>query len=327
MNANFKSITNKGDTIFTGDYYPWASTPALKRSANCINWNNAGNGLPPGPTTILSLAAMGNMLFAGTENGVYKATGNGNNWAQTTLTTGYVMTLEVMGNKIFAGFPSGAQMSPDSGVTWLPLNLSNVSVTDFVVKDANLFAATDSGVYLSIDSGIIWTAMNNGLPANNILIKGYAISGNNIFAASAALDVYLSTDNGGSWNSTGFLLSSTSSQVEDVATDSNYVFAATTEGVWRRSLSDFTTSLGEINNLSISISIFPNPATTEVTINFGKASHYDVQLRNTLGEVLVQTQINSATLSLNISGYTKGIYFIMVTDEAGNQVVRKVVKI
>jgi hypothetical protein len=70
----------------------------------------------------------------------------------------------------------------------------------------------------------------------------------------------------------------------------------------------------------------PNPATTEVTINFGKASHYTVQLSNTLGEVLEQTQTNSSTLSLNLSTKPKGIYFITVTDEAGNKLVRKVVK-
>ncbi len=73
--------------------------------------------------------------------------------------------------------------------------------------------------------------------------------------------------------------------------------------------------------------IFPNPATSEVKINFEKIASYNVQLCNMLGEVLEETQINSATFSFNISGYAKGIYFITVTDEMRNKEVRKVIKI
>ncbi|HLG33543.1 MAG TPA: T9SS type A sorting domain-containing protein [Bacteroidia bacterium] len=80
----------------------------------------------------------------------------------------------------------------------------------------------------------------------------------------------------------------------------------------------------EVNSSTFLIS--PNPATTELTINFSKAARYNVQLCNTLGEVLEQAQTNSATLSLNISNKPKGIYFITVTDEAGNKAVRKIVK-
>ncbi len=91
---------------------------------------------------------------------------------------------------------------------------------------------------------------------------------------------------------------------------------------------EYSVSTGiEENQLLMDIAVYPNPATTEVTINFGKAAHYAVQLCNTLGEVLAQTQINSTTLSLNISNEPKGIYFITVKDEARNIVIRKVIKI
>lgn len=80
------------------------------------------------------------------------------------------------------------------------------------------------------------------------------------------------------------------------------------------------------NQSNMDIAVYPNPATTAVTINFGKAALYTVQLCNTLGEVLVQTQVNSKTLSLNISNQPKGIYFITVTDDAKNKVTRKVIK-
>jgi hypothetical protein len=329
MQAHHNSITNKGDTIFTGNNYGSAGTPQLNRSTNCINWSNAGNGLPPGPNTVLSLTTMGNLLFAGTENGVYKATGTGNNWAQSGLAATYVFALEVMGNRIFAGLGLGAQMSPDSGVSWIPLNLPNVAVNDFVVKDANLFAATDSGVYLSTDSGITWTPRNNGLPPPNLRINGFAISGNYLFAASYAIEVYLSTDNGGSWSSTGIGAFFTGGNISDVATESNYVFAATTNGVWRRPLSDFTTSLGEINNLSIRISVAPNPTTSELRIENSALKIKEIGLYNSIGENIFsqrQEANSQQQITINVSFLTPGIYFITISDEAGNKVTKKVVK-
>jgi len=86
-------------------------------------------------------------------------------------------------------------------------------------------------------------------------------------------------------------------------------------------------SVNEIFGGGNELSIYPNPSTAEITMSFAKAAHYNVQLHNTLGEVLQQTQTNSATLTLNISRYTKGIYFITVTDEQRNKVMRKVVKL
>ena len=83
------------------------------------------------------------------------------------------------------------------------------------------------------------------------------------------------------------------------------------------------TNLESVDNF---ISVFPNPANLEVTINFEKIARYNVQLCNTLGEILEETEINSATLSYNISSYAKGIYFITVTDEMRNKEVRKVIK-
>jgi len=83
-----------------------------------------------------------------------------------------------------------------------------------------------------------------------------------------------------------------------------------------------------ISNSQKPFILYPNPAATEVTLNFGKAARCTVQLWNTLGEMLEQTQTNSATLSLNMSSYTKGIYFVTVRDESRvfGMVVRKVVK-
>ncbi|HLG35423.1 MAG TPA: DNRLRE domain-containing protein [Bacteroidia bacterium] len=89
----------------------------------------------------------------------------------------------------------------------------------------------------------------------------------------------------------------------------------------------------EENYFSNAINIFPNPATTEVTINFSKAARCTVQLCNTLGEVLEHRALTpnpspsgEGSASIDVSKVVPGIYFITITDEAGNKMVRKVVK-
>ncbi len=72
--------------------------------------------------------------------------------------------------------------------------------------------------------------------------------------------------------------------------------------------------------------IFPNPVREEVTISFGKELRHTVQLFNLQGEVLFQTTTNKMQIKLNVSDYPKGIYFIIVTDEAGNKVTNKMLK-
>ncbi|HLG36116.1 MAG TPA: T9SS type A sorting domain-containing protein [Bacteroidia bacterium] len=91
--------------------------------------------------------------------------------------------------------------------------------------------------------------------------------------------------------------------------------------------------LNQIDNSDQRIKIFPNPATTEVTINFGKAARYDVQVCNVVGEVLMHRALTpnpspsgEGSASIDVSKFTPGIYFITITDEEGNRMVRKVVK-
>ncbi|MBK5286540.1 MAG: T9SS type A sorting domain-containing protein, partial [Bacteroidia bacterium] len=91
---------------------------------------------------------------------------------------------------------------------------------------------------------------------------------------------------------------------------------------------DTTTSVNEITG-QLSVSIFPNPATEKVTINLGKAGRWDVGVWNVVGEcvkVLPLNPLKGTTASIDVSGLKAGIYFVAVTDDAGNKAVRKVVK-
>ena len=88
---------------------------------------------------------------------------------------------------------------------------------------------------------------------------------------------------------------------------------------------DSTTAIAELNADNF-ISTFPNPTAAQVTLNFKKVINGSMQLFNSFGELLGQTQISSSMFSTDMSNKPKGIYFISVTDASGNKVVKKIVK-
>lgn len=79
-------------------------------------------------------------------------------------------------------------------------------------------------------------------------------------------------------------------------------------------------------NNELNFFVYPNPSIEEIILHFNREGLFNVQLFNTLGKILKQAQVNSASFSVDVSQLPPGIYFITVADQAGNKVTKKVVK-
>ncbi len=83
-----------------------------------------------------------------------------------------VMTIPGNGQLVYAGTNSGLFVSTDAGATWSGTSLTR-SVRTLVYDPAHpqdMFAGTYGyGVYASNDSGATWTQMNDGLTCNKVL--------------------------------------------------------------------------------------------------------------------------------------------------------------
>jgi len=92
------------------------------------------------------------------------------------------------------------------------------------------------------------------------------------------------------------------------------------------------TNISSINspNNSNTIKVFPNPANSHITIDYGNfviMNGYELKIENSLGQQLFQTNITQQTdyLSLNNWG-GNGIYFVHIIDAQGNTIdIRKIV--
>jgi hypothetical protein len=82
--------------------------------------------------------------------------------------------------------------------------------------------------------------------------------------------------------------------------------------------------IAPVNN-NIAFSIYPNPAKTEVTINAGNLDkETTLVLQDVLGQTLVTKNGISSTTSINLAGYSDGVYFIQLI-QAGKSSVKKFV--
>jgi hypothetical protein len=84
------------------------------------------------------------------------------------------------------------------------------------------------------------------------------------------------------------------------------------------------------NPIQNTIKVFPNPANTHISIDYGNYSSlsgYQLKIENSLGQVVFQTNINQQSNYLDLSNWGgNGIYFVRIIDPQGNTVdIRKIV--
>ena len=78
---------------------------------------------------------------------------------------------------------------------------------------------------------------------------------------------------------------------------------------------------------NIAVNLFPNPATTDLTISLeGNSSINEISIYDVNGKVVLQKSINSNNSKINISQFSKGIYIIEGITDNGERFSRKFVK-
>ena len=156
---------------------------------------------------IQSLAASGNIVYAGTHGGgLFRSLDSGASWTHVSgLPFIHLYDLEIVGTKVYAAC-NGIYMSADSGATWTQTGIGSMLVLSMAVKGSSLFAGTlNNALYRSDDGGNSWTQKSTGFPSiacdvNHIIVD------DTVLYAALCFDydgVFRSIDNGESWQSAG----------------------------------------------------------------------------------------------------------------------------
>ncbi len=88
----------------------------------------------------------------------------------------------------------------------------------------------------------------------------------------------------------------------------------------------FTVTVPEMDLADLTLTIYPNPLTTQTTISFEKAQKNTViRIADILGQELFSTNFSGKTLVIDRAGLAAGIYFLQIMDAQKRMLTKKIV--
>ena len=184
-----------------------------KSTDDGFSWSGIGLS---GKTINTVLAYTNNIIFAGTDDGLYQTSDGGNNWTKNEIITGVNTLYKTQNGFILSGTQYTIFRSMDMGITWENTMGSSldVSVKAFS-SDATgrlYSAAGNKGVYVSTNDrlSLHGASSNSGLPltGNSVNII-FAKDSQNVFVylssennSNPESGVYISTNQGLNWTQT-----------------------------------------------------------------------------------------------------------------------------
>lgn len=195
-------------------------------------WQVINNGLSN--KNVNDLQSFGTILFASTDNGLFKSTDIGDNWS-LAYDTDNVKQIATKGSDVFVAIQDGVigvAKSSDNGNTWTSLNTGlPYKFNSSLAVDGDVIYTCDYNMALrSTDDGLTWSEIST-LPGFQTIVRNggklYAGSNN---GGSGYEGIYVSNDEGLSWtqaSNTGLVES-----IQRLILSGNRLFAAADDGVY-----------------------------------------------------------------------------------------------
>lgn len=182
----------------------------FKSTDNGVGFHAVNTGLQALNVPTLVMAPNDpDLVYAGTESGVYKTTNGGASW-QATSETGLPLALVMdpaNSNVLFAGFNGGLRKTIDGGATWVnaAAGLGSPQVFSLAIDPRNsqvVYAGTTGqGAFKSVNGGATWTPLAIDSTVWTLVIDPN--DSNTIFAGSNGNGVFKSADAGATFTRVG----------------------------------------------------------------------------------------------------------------------------
>ena len=278
---------------------------------------------------------------------VYRTTDGGNTWIPVTTPTitagdfGYAGSFAAAGNTFWFTTARGKlYRTTDMGVTWTKLNSP---LTDFggVNTPSNsgraYFSNNNIGVILgstnanatsptykiwkTTDGGTTWDA---GTTYTGFRLLCYIPGTTTLVATSASttpgVGSAYSNDNGVNWTT---IESGTDQRGVPAFFDGStgwcgsYSTDQVTDGVFK-----FSGNLGSQAFVANSFKVYPNPATSAVTISAKESDSYKVKVTDLAGKVMMVKEFNGMENTIDVSGFATGVYFFEINSGSKSETIK-----
>lgn len=179
------------------------------------------------------------------------------------------------------------------------------------------------GEYSHNNSGNFKCSITGGYCYRGSMFPNF--QGRYFFADYCSNEIGFITQNGANWDmtlSTPFSNNFWTAFAED-NTGELYIAGLSSGQVYK--IIDNTTLSLEATNAD-TFDLFPNPTTSNVTLEFKNAnSNHSIAIFNVLGEMVYTNKTNKASMILTLNHLSNGIYIIKITDGLGNKQSKKLV--
>ena len=240
-------------------------------------------------------------------------------------------------NHIYAGDYGSLFRTSDGGNTWTSivsgLPVSNAAITYVAVcnTDPQKLWVTLSGyvngskVFKSVNGGNTWTNVSGSLsnvPVNCIVYVNYS---NDALYIGTDFGVYYMDNTMTDWVAFDNGLPHVIVDELEIQYYSKKLRAATYgRGLWETDIHISGLNVGEYPD-EVNMSVYPNPSTGLFHVRSQRSKIVTVKVFNLLGEEIINNRINAQQTTIDLTGYTKGIYFVWLEDENKNTSKKKIV--
>ena len=329
-------FVNENIGFATGD-----NRPFLKTTDGGSNWTSVSitSGSNFRPSYLSNFYFVNDQIgFYTNDLAVFKTINSGNSWSPVlenpvTPITNISFNSDGIHGVVIC-FEGNVYKTSDAGETWQLVPSFTNEFLYSIETISNIFYIAGDGVFFkSDDFGDSWSAVPLPQPTPENGYISISFPSNDIgFCGGEPYKIFKTIDGGNNWELQVTLQEVYSPKVQMINETVGYVLADINTGKFYKTTnggSNTTTAVSDVSS-NIKITIYPNPANTHITIDYGEfasMSGYTLNIVNAMGQMVFTTPINQQTSLIDLSRSTEsGIYFVQLVDQQNNTIEnRKIV--
>ena len=319
INGMETSQLNTRDFCKSGSYLYAASMAGLYTTTDYgDNWQLTNYPHPNYPA--ISIYAINNIILASTTGGgLFRSSDSGNTW--NPINGDNYWKYAMINGKLFASTYQDVSVSIDTGITWQSTDLNDWAYDLLNMNDTLLITTFSHSIAETSSNTLNWSYLN--LLQINSAVE-FATQSDTIFVCSKDSIYYFKNRNQPAhrFNLSGLNIfpdnQLTCIEVFNdllvVGTDNQNTFMG--KGIWYFPLN----SLTGLENLEteLKISAYPNPTSGVINLHLNDMNVTQIDIFDILKQKVYSSENMGTTLSIDISQWSKGIYFIRATSKNGN---------
>jgi len=305
---------------------------SLYRSTNggnsLVNINNPGNGSGNWVTPLEQDPILTNTIYVG-YNRIYKSSNNGITW--TTISQNFGNNLDNLkiapsNNQImYASQDFRLYRTEDGGATdWVQTtfpggNINFVAVHPTDPMKVAVAITSNNKVKVSHDGGATWMIYKNNLPNFSALCLVWDDNGKDGLYLGMDYGVYYIDNTFTDWQPYSNMLPNVIINELEINTKTRTLYAGTYgRGLWASPLVDKTVGVDDVY-FNDKVEIYPNPASSEVTIMTPMNIEGTIKVFDSTGKMLIyeHNAVFANSYTLDVSKLPNGMYFIRLNTSEG----------